>query len=304
MRGIGSDGDNGVEIKAAACCSVCPSKAIIVKEDGNSQQIMAGSTAEAIESASTLLNKLSPGGSLTPARIVALTAKFEGDTAVRSGDWATAIAQYEEALSSEAAATTLGDPSRAQPPSDGATLEWESTVWNEALYNSELTFDESVTTFEFGTCADGAVLLTDAAVSDDDDGGGLTGEIETPDGFGTFDLRITEDGKSFAGVLVLEDGVEQSWTARRCASDGGGGADDPAPGVRWIMEALVRRSEAHVALGDGSAALADAEKSVMLCCRVPSCWDALANAAATVGDEARERAARGEARWLRGEDSY
>lgn len=199
-----------VTITAAPCCSICPSKDIVLKQ-GNGQQFVKGSTlATALETATEILTEL-PGCAPSASLIGAVRAKFMGDEALRQAQWLAAAEQYDVALGSDEAVAILASPAEhAQPPAAPASLEWESSVWHETRWQSSLRFDESVTAYEFGVCANEAVKLTGATIDDELN---LRGELETADSYGTFCIAMAPDGRSFTGVCVLEQGEEPPWTS-------------------------------------------------------------------------------------------
>jgi hypothetical protein len=206
-----------VTITAAPCCSICPSKDIVVRQGSKQQFVKGRSTlATLLETATAVLTEL-PGVAPSTSLIEAVRAKFMGDEALRQGQWLAAAEQYDVALGSDEAAAILASPAEhAQPPAAPAPLEWESSVWHETRWQSSLRFDESVTAFEFGVCANEAVKLTGAMIDDELN---LRGELETAEGYGTFCIAMTPDGRSFTGVCVLEQGEEEPpWTSD-CTSE-------------------------------------------------------------------------------------
>jgi len=287
-------GQDDLPAQSMTCCSLCPAVDVIVKVEGASPALLKSrSSEEALDSARGLLEGL--GILPSPDRTTAVTAKLAGDDAVLQGDYTAAIPWYDLALASEAAATIM--TTYAQPPTPPAPLEWESSSWCESAWQSDLCFEESATAFEFGSCADGSVKLVEVTIEETT----MTGELETPDGYCTFEVTMSEDGRSFEGVIIDEQEMEQPWSGARSPRDGGGVAEEPSAANRWLVDALTSRSRAHVALGNGQAALDDAESAVMLCCLVPDCWDALEHAAEAAGASERAAVAHAEVRWLTGD---
>ena len=71
-----------------------------------------------------------------------------------------------------------------------------------------------------------------------------------------------------------------------------GGGEPPPPHVRWVHEAYVGRSRAHLAMRKPGFAADDARAATALCCRAASGWEALAAAEDERGDAAAAALAR------------
>ena len=125
-------------------------------------------------------------------------------------------------------------------------------------FGSELVFEESVTSFEFGVSDEGTLTLTDCTLSESDDEASLTGYFEGDEGYGALELSMASDGRSFSGMLTWdEDGSIETWRGRR-VSEGSYGEAAPT-NVRWLHESLLGRSGARLSLGRSAEALEDGE---------------------------------------------
>jgi hypothetical protein len=192
-----------------------------VVKQGSKQQFVKGRStlATLLETATAVLTEL-PGVAPSTSLIEAVRAKFMGDEALRQGQWLAAAEQYDVALGSDEAAAILASPAEhAQPPAAPAPLEWESSVWHETRWQSSLRFDESVTAFEFGVCANEAVKLTGATIDDELN---LRGELETAgsarlvlvDGAGGESERTLDE---LAVKLVPGRTLRWSWSSKPAA---------------------------------------------------------------------------------------
>eukprot|EP00966_Prymnesium_polylepis_P013590 313386-Prymnesium_polylepis.1 len=197
---------------------------------------------------------------------------------------AEAVEAFTAALSARAEVAAVA----AQEPIPAEPIDWEGSMWQEHRYGSELQFDESVTAYEFGACANGEMLLTDCAVGGEE-GEVLTGYFERPEGAGEFELVMAPDGRSFDGVLADDDGSEETWCGARCAE--GAYGESPPSSVRWVLKCLLGRARAHLALGEPQKALDDAREATALCCRVAAAWRLRAEAAEACADDDEQAAA-------------
>ncbi|KAL1522699.1 hypothetical protein AB1Y20_017675 [Prymnesium parvum] len=280
-----------IEVAGVPCSSVCPSRAVVVHA-AKQTLLQATDVEQALESATAALTAY---GCEVPAALVkSFEAMKRAEALLAAGKASEAEGAYTAALSSRPMITApLQDPLPPEP------AEWEGSSWKESRFGSELTFDDSVTTFEFGTCADGEMLLTGCTIGGDEDYV-LTGSVEGAHVVGDVEIRMAADGRSFSGQLRLEDGTEEAWSGRRI-TDVQYDEEVPADG-RWLFHCLVGRATALIQQGEAERALVDARDATQLCCRAPDGWRVRAEAAEASEDGEEEAAsARRELACLLGE---
>lgn len=287
-------------VAGASCCSTCPNSGVIVRDaaDGGFSKPSASYPAQAIDAAAALI--VQAGGAAPPPALVAGFADhLSGLEEIRTGgDARLAVELLTRAI--EAAPASLP----VQPPLEPAPLEWEASEWEEALFGTSLSFDESITTFEFGSCADGVATLSECEALGEE-APTLTGSIELSDdldavaaGYGELRLVMADDGRSFDGTVVDEGGQEHAWRGRRIVAAGEAGEEPPPARSRWLHESLLGRARARLELGEHAGAADDARAATALCCRVAAGWQLLAEAAAASGDTDAAEAAKREHEWL------
>ena len=269
-------------VHPVGCRSVCPSRDVVCRVDGSTEKVSSSQPSEAIESASRLLTLA--GAKLVPSMVAAVTAKAEAEVALQEGRLEDAAEKFTAALSAQPGPY---EPAQAAVPPE--PLAWEGTTWvvedERGAFGSELVFEESVTSFEFGVSDEGTLTLTDCTLSESDDEASLTGYFEGDEGYGALELSMASDGRSFSGMLTWdEDGSIETWRGRR-VSEGSYGEAAPT-NVRWLHESLLGRSGARLSLGRSAEALEDARAATRLCGRVSDGWHALTAAAEACGDEA------------------
>lgn len=269
-------GGADLRVVGSACTSKCPSRGVVLTNNGAQSVVPASYAAQALESAQAAI-----AGS-SDALAAAWTAKTEADAALTAGQPKRAVPLFSEALE-------LAPPTLLQPSHDelGALpTDFQDSVWETSM--GELQFADSITSFEFGTCDD--LTLTDC-VQDDLT---LRGQYETSSSeYGDFELLMSDDGRWLTGTLTGDR--EEEWTGMRA---GCGGGEPPPPHVRWVHEAYVGRSRAHLAMRKPDLAADDARAATALCCRAASGWEALAAAEDERGDAAAAALAREEIAFL------
>ena len=302
-QALGS-GDPLLAVAPATCFGTCPKSSVIVEvssDDGCRRTVCALDEDRALGSASELI--ASASGEVPAVLQASLLAKREGDSASRASRPEEAVAAYTSAISAHP--EPYGPAQEEVPPDRG----WEGTRWLEQsvgddenegeILGSELVFeDNAIISFEFGSCRDGAMMLTDCS---EDSEGSLRGFYEEGDDTGELVLTMRPNGLTFDGQLTSDtDGSVRSWLGFRCAE---AVYDEPPPGhVRWLFESLVGRSRAHLrcANPDPMSAAKDARAAVKLCCNAAVGWAAMSEAAKACGDADELQDARGRLTWLLG----
>lgn len=282
LQTLGSELD--VEAVPEACSSKCPKQDVVVRARG-APLLPAADVPQAVDSAVRLL-----GSGERSDLASAFEAWQEAESLAT--DPAAAAACFTRAL-----AVRPGPYTPAHDPPPDEPLVWEGSRWVETRWGSALAFDESVTTYEFGACDEGELVLTDCSEEEE---GSLSGSYEGADGYGTFELEMSADGRAFTGMLSADDGTELPWSGRRVA-DGGGCSEEAPAAVRWLFRCLVGRAAARRQMGELTLALADAAEATRLCCREPEGWRLLGELGAEAADEGTEERARRELACVLGE---
>lgn len=284
------------QIRGVGCLSLC-GKQVVCRVDGALQKVSASGAPDAIASASELVAVA--GHEAPAATMAALNQMAAVEELVQGKELTEAVTRLSEIIS------VLG--AEALPPAQdelpAEPIEWEGSVWScedaRGAFGAMLRFEESATSFEFGSSDDGTLVLTDCTLGagDADEMSELSGYFESDEGTGEIELSMSDDGRSFAGSLTWdEDGSVEAWSGTRLV-DGAYGESPPAF-VRLAFEALVARSRARAALGEMAGALADAQIATRLCCRAAEAWEALADAEEGCTEDATTGTCSGQARQM------
>lgn len=281
-----------------ACSNECPGNGCVATPNRGitpSRTLPTGDATSALDSACALIEE--SGFAVEDSLKRAFLARCEAQSLLQAGQAAEAEEQFSATLAE--APAELFAPAHA--PIEGEPAEWDASLWKESLFDSQLRFDQSCTTYEYGQCGKGSLQLLDCEVDGCTLRGQWEGDLGEGEDYGHFEVTMRDDGRGFRGTLQSEEGgTEHAWSGRRIATSRVRRTERPPWSVRWLFESFQGRARARLALEKSGAALEDAKAAVELCCRAPAGYALLEEVALACGDEATSAEAREELAWLRG----